>query len=156
MPSTAASAISSSSVRLAVGHAIALLDGRAADCLREMAPAGARRAEEERVFALLDEARRGQIVDECPIHLLVEIEIKALERPVGIAETGQLVPARQEPVFPSLELVGHERGDQIQWGQPLGLGMPESGFEDIGHAGEPEFSQRAVYFDEIHSEPPVF
>ena len=45
-------------MRLAVEDAIALLDGRAADRLGEMALAGAGRAEEEHVLALQDEAAR--------------------------------------------------------------------------------------------------
>ena len=45
-------------VRLAVDDAVALLDGGAADGLGEVALAGAGRAEEERVLALADEARR--------------------------------------------------------------------------------------------------
>ena len=50
-------------VRLAVEHAMALLDGGAADGLGEVALAGAGRAEEERVLALLDEAAGGELVD---------------------------------------------------------------------------------------------
>ena len=59
VPSRVASAISSmQGVGLAIEHAIALQDGGAADGLGEVALAGAGRAEEERVLALLDEARR--------------------------------------------------------------------------------------------------
>src|SRR4030095_8778560 len=50
-------------VRLAIDHAIALLDRRAPNRLREMALAGARGTEKERVFALADEAGRRQLVD---------------------------------------------------------------------------------------------
>ena len=32
----------------------------------------------------------------------------------------------------------------------LGLGLAEPGFEDVGHAGEAEFAERAIEFDEIH------
>ena len=143
-------------VGFAIDDAIALLDGGAANRLGEMAFAGARRPEEERVFALLDEARGGELVDEHAIHLLVEIEIKAIERAVGIAEAGELVAARQEPVFAPLQFVGDERGDQIERRQPFGLGMTEPGFEDVSHAGESELAERTIEFDEIHSEPPVF
>jgi hypothetical protein len=40
-----------------------------------MAFAGTGRAKKHRVLALGDEARRDELVDERPIHLLVEIEI---------------------------------------------------------------------------------
>ena len=121
-----------------------------------MALAGARRPEEERVFALLDEAGGGELVDQHAIHLLVEIEIEAVERAVGIAEAGELVASGQETVFASLQFVGDERGDEIERREPFGLGMPQSGFEDVGHAGESELAERTIQFDEIHSEPPVF
>ena len=39
--------------------------------------------EEEDVLALQDEAGGGQVVDERAVHLLVEIEIKGVERAVG-------------------------------------------------------------------------
>jgi hypothetical protein len=48
-------------VGFTIDNAIALLDGGSADRLGEMALAGARRPEEERVFALLDEARGGRL-----------------------------------------------------------------------------------------------
>ena len=86
-------------VGLTVDDAIALLDGGAADGLREVALARAGRPEEERVFALLDEARRGQIVDQCAVHLLIEIKVEAVEGAVGIAKAGLLVPAFTEPVL---------------------------------------------------------
>ena len=50
-------------VRFAIDDAIALLDRGAADRLGEMALAGARRAEEEGVFALADEAGGRELVD---------------------------------------------------------------------------------------------
>ena len=157
VPSTAASAISSEQgVGFAVDHAIALLDRGAADRLGEMALAGAGWAEKERVLALLDEARGREVEDERAVHLLVEVEIEILERAIGVAEARQLVPARQQPVFAPAELVGDERGHEIERGQPFGLGVAQAGFEDVGHAGEPEFAERTIDFDERHSEPPVF
>jgi hypothetical protein len=56
-----------------------------------MAFAGAGRAEEERVFPLLTEAGRRELVDQHTIHLLVEIELKAVERAVGVLKAGELV-----------------------------------------------------------------
>ena len=82
-------------VRFAIDDAIALLDRGAADRLREMALAGARRAEEERVFALADEAGGGELVEQRAIHLLVEVEIEAVERAIGIAEAAPVCGAGQ-------------------------------------------------------------
>ena len=53
-------------VGFTIDDAIALLDRGAADRLREMALAGARWAEKERVFALADEAGRRELVDAAP------------------------------------------------------------------------------------------
>ena len=53
-------------VRFAVEDAVALLDRGAADRLREVALARARRPEEERVLALGDEAAGGEFEDERP------------------------------------------------------------------------------------------
>ncbi len=86
-------------VRFAVEDAVALLNRGAADGLREMALARAGHAEKEDVFAPLDEAAGGELVDQGAIHLLVEVEIEGVERAVGVAEAGLLVPAGQEPVL---------------------------------------------------------
>ena len=53
-------------MRLAIDDAIALLDRGTANGLREMTLARAGRAEEERVFTPLDEAGRGEVVEEGP------------------------------------------------------------------------------------------
>ena len=138
-------------MRLAIDDAIALLDRGAADRLGEMALAGAGRAEEERVLALLDEAGGGEVVDQRAIHLLVEIEIKAVERAVGIAKARLLVPAREQPVLPALQFVARRASETRSSGASrLGLRLAEARFEDGGHAGESEFAERVIEFDEIH------
>ena len=106
---------------------IALLDGRPSDGLGEMALASAGRAEEERVFALLDEARRGEFIDEHAVHLLVEVKVKGVEGAVGVPEAGELVAAREQPVFAALQFVGDERGDEIERRQPFSLRVTEPG-----------------------------
>jgi len=85
-------------MRLAVEHAVALVDGRAAQGLRQMTHARARRPEQEHVLSLQDEAAGGEFMDQGAIHLLVEIEIKGVERAVGVAEARLLDPARDQPV----------------------------------------------------------
>jgi hypothetical protein len=57
---------------------------------------------------LLDEAGGGQIENDRPVHLLVEVEIEILQGAIGITEGGELVPARQESVFAPAELMGDE------------------------------------------------
>lgn len=127
----------------------------AADRLGEMALAGAGWAKEKGIFALADEARGGEVVNERAIHLFVEIEIKPIERAVRVAEALLLVAAVKEPVLSPLRLVAHERGDEVDRRQLLRLRVAQPGLEDIGHPREAEFSQREIEFDERHVGSPV-
>jgi hypothetical protein len=56
-------------VRLAVEHAVALLNGGLPDGLSQMALARAARAEEERILAAGDESAGGQVEDETAVDL---------------------------------------------------------------------------------------
>ena len=38
-----------------------------------------------------------------------------VERPVRIAKAGLFVPPLKEPILAALELVGDERGNEVQW-----------------------------------------
>ena len=80
MPSSVASAsLLEERVRFAIEDAVALLDHRAADGLRQVALPRPWWPEKERVLALRDEAAGGQLVDQRAVHLLVEIEIEGVE-----------------------------------------------------------------------------
>ena len=103
-----------------------------------------------------DEARGGQLVDEGAVHLLVEVEIEAVERAVGVAEAGQLDAAGEEPVLAAQQLVGDERRDEVEGGHLVGLGLAQPRLEDVGHAGEAQLAQRVIEFDEVHVGSPVF
>ena len=76
-----------------------------------MALARTGRPEQERVFALGDEAGGGELEDERAVDLLVEGEVEA-------------VP---------LEFVGDERGDEVG-GHLFDLGLLPARFEDVGHS----------------------
>ena len=112
-------------------------------------------ADEQDVFALGDEACGGELEDECAVGLLVEGEVEAVERAVGVSESGLLVSAGEQPVLAALELVGDESGDEVDRGELFGLGLEQAGFEDVGHAGEAQLAQRLVEFEEIHDGSPV-
>ncbi len=103
-----------------------------------------------------DEAGGGELVDEGAVHLLVEVEVEAVEGPVGVAEAGLLRAAGEEPVLSAQQLVGDERGDEVDGGELLGLGLTQACLEDVGHAGEAQLAQRAIEFDEVHVGSPVF
>ena len=108
-------------VRLAIEHAIALLNGGLADRLRQVALARAAGAEKQRVFSLGDEAAGGEIEDQAAIHLRIEGEVEVVERPVGIAEAGLFAPALQQSVAAPGQFVGHQARDQIDGRHRLGL-----------------------------------
>jgi hypothetical protein len=46
------------------------------------------RTEEESVLALGDEARGGEVVNEGAVHLLVEVEVEAVQGAIAISEAG--------------------------------------------------------------------
>jgi len=142
-------------VRFAVEDAVALLDRGASDGLGEMTLPGTGLADQEDVLALCDEARGGEFEDECAVDLLVKSKVETVERAVGVSESGLLVSPCEEAVLAALELVGDERGEQVDGGELLGLGLEQARFEDVGHAGEAQLAQRLVYFDEIHAGSPV-
>ena len=86
---------------------------------------------------------------------LLKAKSKAVERAFGVAEAGLLVSSGEQAVLAALELVGDERGDEVDRGHLLGLRLQQARFEDVGHAGEAELAQRLVEFDEIHDGSPV-
>ena len=111
--------------------------------------------EQERVLALGDEAGGGELEDEGAVDLLVEGEVEAVERAVGVAEAGLLVAPGEQAVLAALELVGDERGDEVERRHLLDLSLLQARFEQVGHSGEAQLAQRLVEFDEIHDGSPV-
>ena len=115
-------------VRLAVEHAIALLNGSVADGLRQVTLAGAGRAEKQRVFMLVDEAAGGQVEDEAAIHLLVEVEVEVVERLVRIAEARLFLPPLQQTVAATREFVGDQTRRSSRWAPSVRPGPGAGGF----------------------------
>ena len=83
----------------------------------------------------------GQIEDQAAIHLRVEIEVEVVERLVGIAEAGLFAPPFQEPVRAPRQLVGDERGEQVDRRHGFGLRLPQTRLQHGGHATETELAQ---------------
>ena len=113
-------------VSFAVEHAITLLDCRQADGLREMAFAGARWAKKQRVFMFGDEIGCGEVKDETPVHLLVEVEVEVVERDLRIAELGFFSPTFQQTIapLPSVHRRPDKRSDRSA---PFGRPEPDGG-----------------------------
>jgi hypothetical protein len=94
-------------------------------------------------------------VDQRAIHLFVEIEIKAIERAIGITEGGLFVAPLEQPVLSAQEFIGDQRRHEIDRREAIGLCLTQAGFEDRGHAGEAKFAERVIEFDQIHGRSPV-
>jgi hypothetical protein len=90
-----------------------LEDRRVADRLGQVALPGARRCEEKDVLALGDEAGGREVVHQGAVYLLVEIEIKGVERALGIAKARELVAALEQAVLPPTEFVSDESRNEI-------------------------------------------
>ena len=125
---------------LAVGDLPAREDHGASDGLAEMTLASSRWAEKKSVLGLRQEAAGRELEDERAVHLLVEVEIEVVERLVRVTEARLLDPALDEPVRSALNLVGEERGEEVERREPARLGFEQTDLEVLGHAGEPELA----------------
>ena len=105
--------------------------------------------------AVASSKTRARWATEGAVDLLVEGEVEAVERAVGVAEAGLLVSSGEQAVLAALELVGDERSDEVERCHLLDLSLLQARFEDVGHAGEAQLAQRLVEFDEIHDGSPV-
>lgn len=116
---------------------MALANRGVTDGLREVALAGARRTEEESVLASLDEACSCEIEDEASIHLLVAVEVQAVQRLPDVAKLRMLDPALQQAVAPSVELISDQRRDEVDRRHPFGLRPKETRFNGSRKTGQP-------------------
>jgi len=121
-------------VRFTIRDTVALLDRSASDRLGEMAFPGARRAEEEGVLALADKAGRRELVQQRPVHLLVKVEIKAVERAIGIAEA-RLFVAPIKGTFGRRAVIGMQDAQLSLLDTPIMAGFDASDPSDRAAAG---------------------
>jgi len=135
---------------LAVQHAMALLDRRLAERLRQVTFPRAGGADQQNIFTLGDETTGGEFEEQRAVHLLVEGEVKRVERAGGIAEARLDATSFEQPILSPLQLVVDEHRDQVERREPLGLGVAQPRLEHVGHAGEAERAERAVEFSEVH------
>jgi len=127
-------------VGFAVEDTVAMLDHGEADRLGEVALPRARRAEEQPVLVLGDEAAGGEFEDQAAVHLLVEVEIEGVQGLALVAEAGLLDAAGEQPVLAAEEFVADEGGEEVDGRQPGGLGLEQAGLEAGGHAGAAELA----------------
>ncbi len=112
------------------------------------------RPDEQGVLPLGDEAGGGEVVDEGAVHLLVEVEVEGVERAVGIAEAGVLVPALEEAILAAEEFVADQGREQVDGREAFGLGLVQPGLENRSHAREAELAERVIEFNEVHGGSP--
>ena len=84
------------------------------------------------------------------IELPLKSKSKASRRLADVAEAGLLEAAVEQPVLAAEQLVADERGEEVDRGQLLGLGLEQPRLEGGGHAGAAELAQGALQFDEVH------
>lgn len=118
--SVASASFSRGDVGFAVAEAVALLDRGERVRLREMALAGAGRAEEHPVLAALDVARRREFVGDQAVGLLVEVQVEPVERLACVAAAGLPDPTAEQPVLTPEFLVAEEHGREVDVGLALG------------------------------------
>jgi len=87
---------------------------------------------------LRDKAASGQLENDLPIHLLVEIEIKGVEGLLRVAESGLLDASGEEAILAAQELVADEGRDEIDGWLLLRLRLQQARLQRVGHAGEPQ------------------
>lgn len=141
-------------VRLAVEHAMPLAQHRVADRLREVALAGAGRAEQKHVLVLRDEVAGGELADERARDLAIPIEVERIESAAGVAKRGLLDASLDQSIGAAGELVGDERCEEIDGRLLLGLRLHDAGLEGGGHAAEPQLVQGLGEFDRVHGVSP--
>ena len=94
-----------------------------------------------------DEGGRRQIEHQAPIHLLVEIEVKAVESPLRIAKLCPLAAPFQQSVTTTRPFIRHQTGKEVDRCHRLRLGLLEGGVQKRGHA--PKRSCRKERFNSI-------
>ena len=73
-----------------------------------------------------------------------------VERLADVAKAGLLDAAVEEPILASEQFVADERGEEVDRGELLGLGLEQPHLQAGGQAGEPELVEGALQFDEVH------
>ena len=86
---------------------------------------------------------------------LLKSKSKVSSERLRVAKARLFVPALEQSVLSTQELVGHERRYEIDRRQLFGLGVAQAGFEDGRHARQAEFAEGVIELDEIHSGSPV-
>jgi len=137
-------------VSLTVEDAVAVLDEGAAEGLGEVTFPGSGWAEEHDVIVGGEEAAGGELEDEATIELLVEGEVEAIERFVGVAELGLFQAAGEQAIGATGELVVEEEREEVGERELIGLALHESRFEVVGDSAEAELAECANELGELH------
>src|SRR5206468_11754228 len=72
-----------------------------------------------------------------------------------IAEARALDAPLDQAIAAAHELVGHQRREEVQRGEAVGLGLQDAQLEVLGHAGEAQLAQRPVDLGQVHGEGEV-
>ena len=75
---------------------------------------------------------------------------EGIEGAIGVAKLGGVHAAGAESIAAACELVGDQRGEDVDGRHALGLRLEEARFEHLGHAAEAELLESAVELDQVH------
>src|SRR5258708_29074360 len=79
-----------------------------------------------------------------------ELEGEAVEAVVGVAELRLFVASFQESPATAGQLIGDQRGDQVDGRHVLRLRLQKTRFHHCGHAAQAQLYQGAIEFDQVH------
>ena len=82
-------------VRLTIEHAMTLLNNCLANRLCNVTLSGTRWTKEKHILPAIDKVAAGQLEEQTAIHLLVEAEVKVIERLAWVTKAGLLVASFQ-------------------------------------------------------------
>ncbi len=102
----------------------------------------------------LHEASGRELEDELTIHLLVEVEIEAIEAFAAVAKARLFDAAAEQAILSTEQFVADQRRQEVEVRQSLGGSALHSDFQHVGHAREAQLAQRAINFDEVHGVSP--
>src|SRR5215831_12083393 len=105
-----------------------------------MTLAGARRSKKQCVLTAGNKVSSGQVEHHAAIHLLVEAEIKVVERRMLVTKAGLLTAALQQTVTASSQLIRDQGGKQIDGGHGFGLGLLQTDLQHGRHAAQTQLS----------------
>jgi hypothetical protein len=85
-----------------------------------------------------DESAGGQVEHQAAIHLLVEVEVEAVEGFLWVTKLGLLRSSCQQALAATSQFVRDKTREEVDWGHGFCLCLAETSFEHGGDAAQPQ------------------